>query len=379
MRILVLHDPQTKLHQSVELLGHKLIPAHEAPDRIDRILDALKTASSSNWEIREIALSEDKPTWPEIPPTIHSPEYITHLRTIFERFVSDGIVDVDDPDACVLPECFPHARLLEAVGEGANAIREFKLPRDPYAHLGHYSFDMSAGISKATFRSVMASVNLAIQGADLLLQDLATPSLVFALCRPPGHHACHSLAGGYCYINNVAVVTEYLLSRLPPTPEGSIPTPRIAIFDLDFHHGNGTQAVFFSRRSPAYVSIHGEGEYPYYTGAEDEVGSGEGKGFTRNFPLPSHRGSTKEDYFRKLDEAVRVIAEEWRAEVVVLSLGFDTFNADPLGGFDLGEEDYTEMGRRVRSLGLPVLALLEGGYHALLGTLVVRFLKGFDA
>ena len=376
--IRVLHDQQTLLHHSVELITHQLIPAHESRNRITLILDALHEANFTD-RIHEISLSQDESKWPDIPDTVHSAAYITHLRTIYKQFEDAGIVDLHDESSCILPECFPHARLLHTQGGASMAEGTIATPQDVSARMGHYAFDMSSGMSKDTFRSAIAALNVALKGADMLLTS-STPdhSLIFCVVRPPGHHACHSLAGGYCYINTAAVVTEYILSQLPSPPDNPEPRPQVAILDLDVHHGNGTQAIFYDRRSPAYISIHGAGEYPYYTGSDTERGSGEGTGFNCNLPLPLRPHSTREDYFAKLDEALKVVREEWKAELVVLSLGFDTYRLDVLGGFELDVEDYAEMGRRIARLGIPVLALLEGGYSAALGKLAVEFLRGYE-
>ena len=375
--IRLLHDPQTLLHHSTELLANQLIPGYESPERITRILDALRGTKFAA-QIVEVSLSENESEWPNIPESVHSAAYITHLRTIYQNFEDAGFVDAHDKNACLLPECFPHARLLGTPG-GSTDGDSLAPPRDVFARMGYYAFDMSSGMSKDTFRSAIAAVNVAIKGADLLLTSSSpNHSLIFCLIRPPGHHACHSLAGGYCYINAAAVVTEHILSRLPPLPDDAELRPRVAILDLDVHHGNGTQTIFYTRRSPAYISIHGAGEYPYYTGSSAECGSGEGSGFNRNLPLPLRPRSTREDYFAKLDEALKVVENEWRAELVVLSLGFDTYRLDVLGGFELDVSDYAEIGRRVAGLEVPVLALLEGGYDGALGKLAVEFLRGYE-
>ena len=375
--IRILHDPQTLLHHSVELIAHTLIPAYESRDRTTWILDALREANFAD-RIDEVSLSEDGSKWPHIPESVHSAPYIAHLKAIYQQFQDAGFVD-DDKSACVLPECFPHARLLHTQ-HGSTEGGSLAPPQDIFARMGYYAFDLSSGMSKDTFRSAIAALNVALKGADMLLTSSSpSPSLVFCLVRPPGHHACHSLAGGYCYINTAAVVTEYILSRLPTPPGGAELRPRVAILDLDVHHGNGTQTIFYSRRSPAYISIHGDGEYPYYTGSSAERGEGEGTGFNRNLPLPLRPQSTREDYFTKLDEALSVVKDEWSAELVVLSLGFDTYRLDVLGGFELDVEDYAEMGRRIARLGVPVLALLEGGYDRALGKLAAEFLRGYEA
>ena len=376
--IRILHDPQTLLHHSVELIASKLIPAHESPDRITWILDALRETKFADW-IEVVSLSEDESKWPNIPESVHSAAYITHLRTIYKRFEDAGLVDARDESACVLAECFPHARLLHTQGRSTEG-GSLALPQNVFAQMGYYAFDMSSGMSKDTFRSAIAAVNIALKGADMLLTSSSpNHSMIFCLVRPPGHHACHTLAGGYCYINTAAVVAEYIFAQLPPLPDVAELCPQVVMLDLDVHHGNGTQTIFYNRRSPAYISIHGADEYPYYTGSSAECGSGEGSGFNRNLPLPLRPHSTREDYFTKLDEALRIIKDEWRTELVVLSLGFDTYRLDILGGFELDVEDYAEMGRRIARLGVPVLTLLEGGYNGALGKLAVEFLRGYEA
>jgi acetoin utilization deacetylase AcuC-like enzyme len=380
----IFHSPRTLLHHSLELIGHELIAAHECPDRIQRILKAL---AEHEFPVNVVDLTDDELSQIPIPSNIHSKSYIDHLKTIFDLFLKSNMVK---EDGCILPECFPHQALLKTVEvtplndeknpeeiiTSNDATLKLELPSDPYAHLGYYSFDMSTGMSKDTFRSAMASVALALRGvATFMDEQFPGREVVFALTRPPGHHACHALAGGYCYINNVAVAAEYLLSKMKSqAPSGT--RSRVVILDLDFHHGNGTQAIFYNRREPAYISIHGKGEYPYYTGGAAEYGSGGGVGYNRNFPLSARPNSTRDDYLNVLDEALNVIRGTWQPEYLLVSMGFDTFQNDILGGFELGVDDYKVIGGRIRALGLPVLVLLEGGYHDDLGELVASFLRG---
>lgn len=377
---IILHSPRTLLHHSVEVVGHKLIPAHECADRVQWILDAV---AKHGLTVTECDLTKEETSFASIPSTVHAKPYMHHLKTIFDQFLQAGMVE---GDGCILPECFPHKYLLETVPNLYSEVDEdveptrrsmtnFQLPKDPYAHLGYYSFDMSTGMSKDTFTSAMASVWLAIRAVMTIMDDSLQSAVVFALTRPPGHHACHALAGGYCYINNMAVAADYLLSKLTPEPPNGSQS-RVVILDLDFHHGNGTQSIFYNRREPAYISIHGEGEYPYYTGAVSECGSGEGKGYNRNFPLPARPKSTRDDYLGTLDAALAIIQGTWNPEYLLISMGFDTFRNDVLGGFELDVDDYREIGDRIRTLGLPIAVLLEGGYEEELGLLAVSFLRG---
>lgn len=192
-----------------------------------------------------------------------------------------------------------------------------------------------------------------------------------ALCRPPGHHCDGRRAGGYCYINNAALAVS--------TWRSTHPEARIGILDIDFHHGNGTQEIFYADPKVMYVSLHGDDEFPYYTGAEDETGIGEGKGMNINLPLKV--GSPIEEYLEKLEHGLRRLVE-FKIEFLIVSLGFDTFHSDPLGHFQIHTEDYGTIAKTTRQAlqNIPALILLEGGYvieH--LGANMLSFLKGWNS
>ncbi|KAI5858327.1 hypothetical protein BZA05DRAFT_411 [Tricharina praecox] len=358
----ILHNPTTLLHRTKELIGARLIDAYESPARVTSILKALEPV----YDITTVTTDVERAA--AAAAKIHSAEYLLHLETIFQSWAEEGMVDAD---GCVLPECFPVLRL------GGKKCRQ---PKDLAARVGYYAFDMSTGISKETYISAIASADLARRGAA----ELVAPTdegededgereapVVFSLCRPPGHHCQTDLMGGYCYLNNTAIAVRTLLDALPD------PSEQISILDLDFHHGNGTQSIFYTQCNPCYISIHGEDEYPYFTGSPSETGEGDGEGYNLNLPLPCEEG-VFENYRPRLDEAVDKIREvdtKW----LVVSLGFDTFAGDPVGKFALQREDYGVMGSIVGALGLPTLVVLEGGYvveH--LGSNCVEFLRGIE-
>ncbi|KAG8821161.1 hypothetical protein FRC17_009908 [Serendipita sp. 399] len=384
-QIPILYDEDTLLHHSLELIGHKLIDAHESPDRILRIFAAMEH-STSFINLVKIQCSEDSVMSQISLSNVHSKEYIEHLKTIFDRFLSAGAVE---ESGCILPECFPHHSLLhtkpqaphDKIGsssaETSAQLKSFRLPKDPFSHLGYYSFDLSSGMSKDTFKSALAAVNLALKGVDLLLEG--SHPVAFALTRPPGHHSCRSLAGGYCYFNNAAIAADYLLEKLGPFSGPDRGQSRVVILDLDFHHGNGTQSLTYDKREPAYISIHGEDEYPYYTGAADEKGIGEGEGYNCNLPLAARPNSTRDDYLSALNSAIDIIQTKWRPAYLLVSIGFDTFRKDPLGAFELDVDDYKRIGMYIRSLHVPILLLLEGGYSDELGDLVIKLLEGLQS
>jgi len=357
--MLVLHDEATRLHQTVEVLGAKTIPALECPERLEKILEAL--AEDGRHGIRIVDAQGHEPELRQILSSSHDPGYLEHLRTCHDDWVRAGVIAVDDS---VLPECFPVVGLA----------RRPQPPKDIFARPGYYSFDLSTGICKDTWKSATASASLALEAARLVADVSPVSTLdVLALCRPPGHHCTTALAGGYCYLNNAVVAVEGLRRF-------SASEVRVAVLDLDFHHGNGTQSYFYADGSVLYVSIHGENEYPYYTGFEDEKGEGAGEGKTLNLALPPK--SSARDYLAKVDVAVEKIRAFGPSHLVV-SLGFDTFHLDPLGSFDLRTENYEDIAANVRCQsgirGLPSILLLEGGYvleH--LGANVLSFLKGWE-
>ena len=175
--------------------------------------------------------------------------------------------------------------------------------------------------------------------------------------------------GGYCFLNNAAVAAQALLNS---------GNSRVAILDVDYHHGNGTQSIFYDRADVLFTSIHGSPltEYPFYLGHADELGEGAGEGFNLNLPLPA--GSGNEAWFAALDAACRRIAQHG-AQALVVSLGLDTFAGDPISKFKLQSDDFTRLGERIAKLGLPTIFVLEGGYAAAeLGINAVNVLEGFE-
>jgi acetoin utilization deacetylase AcuC-like enzyme len=196
---------------------------------------------------------------------------------------------------------------------------------------------------------------------------------VYALCRPPGHHAAHDLYGGFCYLNNAAIAARYL--QLSLLPEGG--RTEIAILDFDYHHGNGTQALFYNDPTVLFSSLHAdpENEYPYYWGHADERGVGAGEGFNLNYPLPL--GTPDGPYLAALDQALAAIAK-FDPRCLIVSAGFDIFTGDPVGGFKVTSAGIAQIGRAVAALDLPTLILQEGGYlREKLGENALAFLEQF--
>ena len=346
-----------------EFLDGRLIPPYESPARAAIIRAALEQTDLG-------PLRSPRPFGLEPVAAVHDGAYLDYLEHAYERWVAAG----GDP-AAVLPSTL--------------AVRWMsRRCESPLVAPGYYCFDMCAPIVAGTYQAARASADTALTAAELLL---AGEPVVYALCRPPGHHAGRDLYGGYCYLNNAAIAAEYLLSASDQRPttndqgaemlEGSSLvvgrwSNRVAILDIDYHHGNGTQQIFYTRGDVLFVSIHADParEYPFFAGYADEHGEGDGAGCNLNVPLEP--GVTDARYLDALEQALAAIAA-FGPRCLVLSAGFDTFADDPLGDFALTSAAYPAIGRRIAALGLPTLVVQEGGYAvSALGENVVGLLRG---
>jgi acetoin utilization deacetylase AcuC-like enzyme len=281
---------------------------------------------------------------------VHSQGMVTLLRTAYERMVHEVHGGNHHPRV-VLPETFAVRRTLEAA------------PRSIWAHLGYHCYDTSSPIFAHTWTAAYWAAQTALAGAQALY---AGETAAYALCRPPGHHAGHDMFGGFCYLNNAAIAAQWLAAS----------GGRVAVLDVDFHHGNGTQEIFYERSDVLTVSLHVDphSEYPYFWGHADEVGAGVGAGHNLNLPLAL--GTELHGYLLALEVAVQRI-RDFAPGFLVVSLGVDTFEGDPVGGFRLQTADFPRLGAAVRTLGVPTLVVQEGGYAlGALGLNVVGFLRG---
>jgi acetoin utilization deacetylase AcuC-like enzyme len=330
-----------------ELLAGREVPCYESPERAIEIRRALE--ADGGYEFVE--------------PSEHGLDPITavhdlELVDLVEGAWDDAMAAGRNPTRSLIPDTF----LLRAY---AGPMPLGSLPIARHERLGAYCFDTATPIVAGTYRAARASVDIALSALDAVLDGAR---LAYGLCRPPGHHAARGLIGGYCFFNNAAIVAERLIAR---------GASRVAILDVDYHHGNGTQQVFWERGDVLYVSLHGDprAAYPYYSGSVDEIGAGAGEGTTHNLPLPA--GTDGEAYITALDGALGVIERFGPDAPLVLSLGFDTYHTDPICDFALRTDDYTAIGGRIGGLGRPVVALQEGGYALeAIGANAVAFLGG---
>ncbi|MDP2121854.1 MAG: histone deacetylase family protein [Hoeflea sp.] len=279
---------------------------------------------------------------------IHSPEYLTFLETIHGRWVSaEGASDE------VIPNIHPDRRTAS-------------YPSSDAGQAGFHQADTSCPIAAGTWQSAYWSAQSALSAVDRVLDGDRT---VYALCRPPGHHAFGDLAGGFCFLNNAAIAAQALLRA----------GRRPAILDVDVHHGNGTQGIFYERRDVLTVSIHADPArfYPFFWGHAAERGEDEGRGYNFNLPLP--RGTGDADYLVALDAALARI-RAFGADVLVLALGLDAHENDPFHGFRVTTPGFARIAARIAGLDLPAVIVQEGGYlSADLGDNLTSFLKGYEA
>lgn len=330
-----LHAGRGELHRG------SLVPCFEKPERAEIILGA----------VRERALGEvigPEELGLEGILRVHDADYVEFLRTIHDDWRAIN----GDTDAV------PH---VWNVGRSGSAVST-----SVYGRLGHYSCDAGTPIMRGTWEAAVAAARCALT-AQRHVAGGGGPA--FALVRPPGHHASRDVYGGYCFLNNAAIAAQAFL-------DGA--ASRVAILDVDYHHGNGTQAIFYDRPDVLTVSIHADpqGAYPYFLGYEDEAGTGEGEGFNLNMPLPD--GTDWPAYSRALDSCLNRV-HGYAPDVLVISLGVDTFRGDPISGFELESSDFSDLGRRLAGAGLPTLFVMEGGYATSeLGVNVANVLRGFD-
>lgn len=343
--IVVASDDHFRHNPPHEFLDGALIPIYETPARVTIIRAALERAAIGT-------IVEPRAFGIEPVRAIHDDGYLSYLETIYTRWVVAGGAS-------------------EAVIPGTLAVRWMSRPHDhPLAAPGYYTFDTCAPIVAGTYAAARAAADIALTGAELLVTGHRA---AYALCRPPGHHAGRDLSGGYCFLNNAAIAAEYLVHATGT---------RCAILDIDFHHGNGTQQIFYERSDVLFVSIHASPayQYPFFLGYAEERGAGAGEGYNLNLPLDPGAGSR--EYLAALDRALDAIAD-FAPRFLVLSAGFDTFEGDPVAnhgsGFALSTADYPVIGQRIAALNLPTLVVQEGGYAIdALGDNVVGLLQGLE-
>jgi acetoin utilization deacetylase AcuC-like enzyme len=286
----------------------------------------------------------------EAMAAVHAPDYLDWLEQAAALWAA-----LPDAGPEVVANIHPTPEML-----GANA----RPPASVIGRAGWYAADASCPIGAGSWPSIAAAAACAVAAAA----DAVSGHSAYALCRPPGHHAYAARAGGHCYVNNAAVAAERLVAG---------GARRVAVLDIDSHHGNGTQGIFWSRGDVLFVSIHGDpaGYYPWYVGHVSETGGGPGEGANRNFPLPAGTGDA--GWLEALDAASALIGR-FGPDALVVSLGFDASIDEPLNFLSVTADGFARAAAAIRRLGKPTAFVQEGGYNTdTIGGLLRAFLSAF--
>lgn len=342
--MITFYNPLHRGHAPVhEFYRGERVACFEKPARVDYVEEALRARGHA-------MVAPDVDSGPVLSQ-VHAPRYLAFLQNAWQQWLALG---PSNEDLQPFPSVWP-VRTLRSDVEPENFI----------ARLGLYSMDNGTPLARGTWDAAKAGADAASSAA---VRVAGGALAAFCCTRPPGHHAGPDFMGGYCFLNNAAVAAQTLRNQ---------GAQRVALLDVDYHHGNGTQSIFYERADVLFVSIHGDPrtEYPFYLGHADERGEGPGAGYNLNLPLPA--GSTVEAWFGALDQACARIAAHG-ADALVVSLGLDAFEGDPISRFALASSDFTRLGMRLAQLRLPSVFVLEGGYAAAeLGANAVNVLEGF--
>lgn len=340
MRIIYSEEHRKHFAQA-EVYGGELVTPFERPSRMEYILRELKRR-----KMTDIAA----PAKPDLKAIgrVHDEGYLAFLKTAWRDWQKAGYRGE------VLATVIPNRSLQQ------------RIPRWIDGKVGYYTHSIETAITSGTWEAALSSAAVALTAQGIVAKGARA---AFALCRPPGHHAHDDLYGGYCFLNNAAIAAQAFRDQ---------GAKRVAILDVDFHHGNGTQDIFYDRNDVFFLSLHGNPEdcYPHFLGYRDERGVGKGEGFNVNYPMPPKTGfATWSD---ALKDAFKQISK-FKPDVLVVSLGVDTYKDDPISFFKLTSKDFHTYGRMIAGLKLPTLFVMEGGYAIeAIGVNTVNVLEGFE-
>lgn len=339
------HDPQAEVWVGTRT------PAAEVAARVDVLLEALTAEGHP--------LVEAEPQSDERLAAVHEQVLLDQLATVHARWTASGIVEETGQDR-VVPYVFPTAAMLGGLPRTeATAV---------HGQVGEFCYDTMTLVGPGTWAAARAAAHCALSAADLVAGGTRA---AYALSRPPGHHVTAAAYGGSCYLNNAAIAAEALRRS---------GHERVAVIDVDAHHGNGTSAIFYTRADVFYGSVHVDpaaGWFPHFVGHAAETGAGAGLGANLNVPLDPGVGDP--DFLTGVDLLVEAAAER-ASTALVVSLGVDAAADDPESPLQVTVEGYRRAGERIAGLGLPTVLVQEGGYHLpSLGRLVTAFLSAFEA
>jgi acetoin utilization deacetylase AcuC-like enzyme len=348
--MLTIHNPHHQLHQGRhEMFRGRLVPCHETASRLDHVLAELRRRGVGPLQ----APPKDDAGLMDALARIHAPRYLHFIEHAWAEWIA---IEPGNAQLDALPSVWP-----------TQGMRRDILPDNFAARMGLFSFDAGTPLTAGSWTAARAGAACALAAARAVASGAVRSA--FALTRPPGHHAGSDFFGGYCFLNNAALAAQALR-------DGG--AARVAVLDVDYHHGNGTQSIFYERSDVLTVSIHGDPrtEYPFFIGHADECGAGVGLGFNLNLPLP--RGTGYARWRESLQTGLTAI-ENFGAQALVVSLGVDTFEGDPISGFTLRSDDYFQVGEDIAATGLPTVFVFEGGYAvAEVGINTVNVLEGFN-
>jgi acetoin utilization deacetylase AcuC-like enzyme len=336
----VLYTPDHKQHEpGAFFVTGRFTPVQERVDRAEVLRDA---AAAAGCQLVAAAAHGLAPV-----ADVHTPEYLCFLQDGFERWTAI---------AGASPEIIPNVFAVPGMHHG--------YPERVVGQAGYHMQDLASPIGAGTYVAALASANLAADAACRVANGVRA---AYAICRPPGHHAYKDRGGGVCYLNNAAIAAQSLRRK----------GRRVAIVDVDVHHGNGTQGIFYERDDVYFVSLHRDPKnyHPYFCGYEQERGAGAGLGYNLNLPLPADTGD--DGYLLALDLACRRIGA-YCPDALVISLGLDAHENDPFKGLKITTDGFRRIGARLGQLGIPSVMVQEGGYDCdHIGVNLVGFLEGF--
>lgn len=343
--MITLYDDVQRLHApETFLVAGRPQPIPEKPIRIDLLMQGVKEVGST--------VRKPPPTTLDTVALVHDRRYLAFLETLRERWHR-----IPESSDVPLPNVYAIQR---------DSLPPIGYPEAVVGQAGYHLGDGACPVTETTLAAALASAACAVEGAELVKGG---EGLVYALCRPPGHHAASDLAAGFCFFNNAALAAELL------TRAGK----RTAILDIDVHHGNGTEAIFYDRGDVLTVSIHCHPKrfYPFFWGYAEEHGRGAGEGFNLNLPL--ERGTDINGYLPALETALQRLAD-FAPDVLVLANGLDIAIDDPFKAFAIRTEGFRTIGARIAQMKLPTLVVQEGGYPSeTLGKNLASLLKGLGA